>query len=199
MSEHSIDIKVIEIEAYKDPKNNEVLIEPHVILPLPISKFSDIDRVFPGSGPSRMWKTDSKKWHIEKRCSSATRSVFVALNQLLQDSFDVEPSWDQKYYVAYRIGNDNWLVVHTRPNTLRVDTLVPKGTFDQTQLAKRLGVEEFGQEESLSDKLNLPSSVTVKWRNEKTDRNILRMKKKFNLENPTFLEFLQESYDAFSR
>jgi len=33
----------------------------------------------------------------------------------------------------------------------------------------------------------------------KTDRIILRMKKEFDLENTAFLEFLQESYDAFSR
>ena len=51
LGEHSIDIKVIEIEAYKDPKNNEVLIEPHVILPLRSANFLTQVEYFPGAAP----------------------------------------------------------------------------------------------------------------------------------------------------
>lgn len=84
-----------------------------------------------------------------------------------------------------------------RASLLRLGFLVPTGAFDQHALAARLDVAEFDTEESLSDKLGLPSSVTVQHRNEETDRIYLRIKKKNKLTEERFLAFLKDTYQAF--
>ena len=62
--------------------------------------------------------------------------------------------------------------------------------------AMELGVATFDKEESLAEKLNLPSSVLVKNRNDATDRMILRIKEDFDLESSSFAEFLDAAYKA---
>ena len=80
---------------------------------------------------------------------------------------------------------------------MRVDTFVRNGTFDQQKLAQKLGIQEFDTEESLSEKLGLPSSVLVQHKNDKRDKVIVRIKKGFDLGNPAFMEFLKKAYDSF--
>ena len=196
LREHNIDIKVIEVEAYKEGET--VLVEPHVIIPLPVSKFIQTGRAATGD-LSRPWRIDGQRWHLEKKCSKDTRPVFLELNQLIQDNFDVESSWNQKLYVSYRVGSFNWLFVHTRPNTLSINLIVKKGSFSQRGLARKLGIKEFEKEESLSEKFSLPSSVAVRERNERTDRITIRIKKDFKLQDKAFLEFLKKAHTAFSR
>jgi len=176
------------------------MVEPSVIIPLPVSKFKDTGRGGGGGGDiSRPWILDGKKWHIEKRCSIHTRPLFLSLHQLIKDNLDVEHSWNQKGYVAYRVGGPTWLFLHTRPNMLRLDMVVKRGLFNQGGLAEKLGLKEFSKEESLSEKLNLDSSILIYERNEKTDKIIMRIKEGFDLENPALLEFFKKTYDRFSR
>ncbi len=193
--EHSINIKVIDIHAFRD--GNSVLIEPITVVPLKVSKFSDTGKIKPEGSP---WLTDGKNWHLEKRCSPATKQSFVTLDQLIQDNLDVErPRWNQKSYVSYRINNTIWLAVITGPNILKLNFLVKDGSFKSDDIANLLNVKRFDKEETLSEKMNLPSSVFIKSRNEKTDRIFLRIKEDFNMDTPEFLEFLDQAYKAFPK
>ena len=76
---------------------------------------------------------------------------------------------------------------------------VTSGSFEAEALAKGLGVVPFDRDESLSDKLSLPSSVIIRPRNESTDRIVLRVKEDFNVESPGFKDFLSEAYSKFPR
>jgi len=191
--EHSIDIKVIEVQAFKDGSN--VFIEPNTVVPVQVSKFKDTGKIKPDGSP---WLAEGKAWHLEKRCSPATKGVFIKLDQIIQEHLDVDgPRWNQKHYVSYRISNLNWLVVITMPKSLRLDFLIKKGSFKSDDIAARLGVKKFDKEESMSEKLNLPSSVLVKNRNEKTDRIYLRIKDDFNIDSDEFMSFLNDAYKAF--
>lgn len=191
--EHSIDIKVIEVRAFKD--GSDVFIEPNTVVPVQVSKFSETGKIKPDGSP---WLTDGKTWHLEKRCSPATKKTFLTLDQIIQDNLDVDgPRWNQKYYVSYRINNTNWLSVVTMPKTIRLDFLVKKGAFKSDQIADLLKVKKFDKEETLSEKMNLPSSVLVKNRNDKTDRIFLRVKDDFNIETDEFLDFLNQACKAF--
>ena len=71
------------------------------------------------------------------------------------------------------------------------------GSLKADEFASQLGIAKFDREESLSEKLNLPSSVVVKNRNESTDRVILRVKEDFDLESEAFAHFLSATYKAF--
>jgi len=62
-----------------------------------------------------------------------------------------------------------------------------------------LGITKFDKEESLLEKLGLPSSVFIKNRNENTDRVRIRVKDDFDLESEPFLKFLEEAYKACPR
>lgn len=190
LNEHNVDIRLIEITAYKD--DGELFVEPSVIVPVPVNRFAGVGKSRPDTTP---WRTDGKTWHLEKRCSEQSRTRLLALNELILDTLELDgPSWDQKLYVAYRFANRNWLTVITGAERLRVEIRVESGAFDAASLADRLGVVEFDEEESLSEKLNLPSSVTVVNRNEATDKVKLWIKEDFDLESEAFVDFLVEAF-----
>lgn len=191
---HSLDIKIIEVEVFREGET--LLLEPHVIIPLPVSRFHDTGRASRGD-ISKPWVSDGRTWHLEKRCSPTTKELFLTLDDLIRDNFEVEgPRWDQKFYVAYRIGNYSWLQVRTHRSALLLYFHVKKGTFDSVKLSERLGVEKFDKDESLSEKIALPSSVCIQNRNEKVDRIILRIKEGFNLRTEAFLTFLKDAFKA---
>ncbi len=193
--DHSIDIKVVEVRAFKDGGN--VFIEPNTVVPLQVSKFSDTGKVKPDGSP---WLAEGRTWHLEKRCSPATKEVFLRLDQIIQDNLEVDgPRWNQKHFVSYRLSNVNWLSVVTSSKLLRLDFSVKKGSFRSDEIAARLHVKKFDKEESMSEKLNLPSSVVVINRNDKTDRIYLRIKDDFNIATDDFLTFLNDAYKALGK
>ncbi len=197
LREHNIDIKVIEIQAYREGKT--LFLQPQTIIPLPVSRFSDTGRSRTGDGV-RPWIEDGRSWHLDKRCSPTTREMMLRLDDLVRDNFEVDgPRWNQKFYVAYRVGNYNWLTIETRSTMLRLRLLIRAGAFQLQDIAQRLGIQEFDKEESMAEKLGLPSSVFIQRRNEATARIIIRLKEDFDLEPEAFLEFLQEAYDAFPK
>jgi hypothetical protein len=195
LRDHSIDIKLIEIQAYKD--GDELLIEPTTIVPMAVNRFVSVGKKGPEDHP---WSTDGKTWHLEKRCSPKTKEMLLELDQIIQNEFDIEgPRWGQKYYVSYPVNDYNWLRVHTKPRALILDFLVKADVFKTQDLAKRLNVEEYDVDDSLSEKFTMPSSVFVKNRNPSSDRIRLRAKEDFNFKSEAFLEFLKEAHKAFPK
>lgn len=198
LREHKVDIKVIEIEVYRE--SGTLLLQPHTIIPLPLSRFSNTGGTADEGYPAKPWLDDGKTWHLEKRCSPHTRTMLLRLDDLVRDNFEVDgPRWSQKGYVAYRIGNYNWLAVETHSSVLRLNFLVKANVFDCTQVAERLGVEVFDKGDSLSERLGLPSSVYIEHRNDNSDRILLRIKAGFDLESAAFLAFLKDTHRAFPK
>ncbi len=195
--EHNVDIKVIEIELYKEA--GALFVQPRVIIPQPVSRFSDAGRPKTPQG-ARPWIEDGKSWHLDRRCSPETQKMLLNLDDLIRDNLQVDgPRWNQKFYVAYRIGNKNWLAIGTRSTMLVLDFTVKRGAFNQGDLAERLGVASFDTEDSLSEKIGLPSSVLVKAWNEASDLLTLRIKDDFDMESAEFLDVLKAAYAAFPR
>lgn len=195
LREHNIDIKLIEVQAYKE--GNDLFIQPTTIVPVAVSRFVSVGK----TGPERQpWSTDGRIWHLEKRCSPKTKEMLLLLNQVVQDEFEIEgPRWSQKYYVAYPVNNYNWLCIHTKPRVLVLDFIVKAGVFKTDELAKRLGVEKFDTDESLAEKLGMPSTVFVKNRNQSSDRIRLRTKEDFDIKSEAFIEFLRDAFKAFPK
>ena len=192
--EHNIDIKVIQLEVFREGRT--LFLDPQVIIPLPVSRFSQTGATTVDTG--KPWRENGRSWHLEKRCSPQTSEIFRQLDDLIRDNFEVDgPRWNQKLCVAYRIGSYNWLAVNTSATMLRLDFLVKAGSFDGTEVANRLDVREFDESDSLADKLEYPSSVLVKQRNEKWDQIFFRIKEGFDLQSEAFLAFMHDAYDAF--
>ena len=195
LREHNIDITVMEVQAYKE--GDSILIQPTTIVPHQISRFADTGRVRPEGAP---WVVDGKIWHLEKRCSQKTREMFETLDKILQGKYEIDgPRWNQKYYVSYRVNNYNWLAIITTPSILRLQFLLKSGSFNADNVANTLKIVKFDTEDSLEEKLGLPSSVVIKKRNENTDRLILRIKEDFDLESESFSKFLDDAYKAFPK
>jgi len=189
LREHNIDITVIEVKVFSD--NGALLIQPNVIIPLPVSRFAETGKMH---SESIAW-TDGKAWHLEERCSSMTKDILLKLDAILQ-KLGLEPRWNQQRYVAYRLGNYVWLSVHTGPGLLVVNVNVKTGSFGADELAERLQIAKFDREETLAEKLGLPSSVIITPRGAGTDRVRIRMKSDFNLDSEQFLTFLQDARQA---
>ena len=83
--------------------------------------------------------------------------------------------------------------------TSRQGCAISEGKFKAEDIADQLGVAKFDQEDSLADKLNLPSSVAVYNRNESTDRIALRVKDDFDIESEAFAKFLVAVHLAFPK
>ena len=192
---HSIDITVIEMQAYKE--GDSVFLQPNTIVPFQIKRFSKAGRNRPEPAP---WVVDGKQWHLQKRCSPKTREMFQKLDKTLQERLELDgPRWNQKDYIAYRIGNYNWLTVRGRPSVLRLNFLVRVGAFKAEEVAGQLGIAEFDRHGSLAEKLNLPSSVLVKTLSESIDHMILRVKEDFDVGSEQFGQFLEAAYKAFPK
>ena len=196
LRDHNVDIKLIEVAAYKE--GDAVLIEPSTIIPMSVNRFVAVGK--PGTDGQQPWGSDGRTWHLERRCSPKTKEIMLSLDQLLQDEFEIEgPRWNQKYYIAYPVNGYNWLCINTKPRSLVLDFIVKAGVFKTDTLAKKLGVEAFDTDDSLGEKLGMPSSVFVKKRNASSDRVRFRMKTDFNLNSPKFHEFLKAAFKAFTK
>lgn len=193
LHEHNISVKVVEIEFYRE--GDTVLLQPHVIVPVPIARFTRTGAGYVRDG-AHPWLTEGRIWHMEKRCSPETGKLLQQIDDLLQSEFDVEPKWNQKFYVAYRVNNRTWLSVNTHPSTLVLKVRTKVGAFHNDELAKRLGVRVFDLDESLSEKMSLPSSIVVQNRNESSDRVVFRIKEDFDLTSDAFIEFLRDANKA---
>ncbi len=66
-------------------------------------------------------------------------------------------------------------------------------------MANKLNIAKFDEEESLSERLALFSSVYVKRENDEKDKIYIRIKEDFNINSQEFLEFLKEAYSAFPK
>ena len=194
LRDHNVDIRLIEIRAFKN--GDELLLEPHVIVPTPVGRFKQVG----GKAGSNPWLLDGQKWHLDKRCSPRTREMLLKLDKLIQENVEVDgPGWGQKHYIAYRVNNFNWLCVNTSPSALTLDLCVKPGSFESRQLAERLGIVEFDKEVSLSEKLGLPTSVLVRSVRDTMDRIRIRAKDDGLFGSAEFLLFLQEAHAACAK
>lgn len=197
LRDHNVDIKVIEVEVFKEGDN--LLMQPQVIIPMPVGRFTTTGKPA-GIAGMQPWITNGREWHLEKRCSPKTRKMFEALDDIIQDNFEVDgPRWGQKGYVAYRLGNNNWIAVETRPNSLVLLILVAPGIFDKPKIAETLQIEQFDEEGTIADKMGLPSSVNIRKLTESTERIILRIKEDFDVQSEAFVDFLKQAYKAFPK
>jgi hypothetical protein len=156
-----------------------------------------VDSTKPSDYP---WISDGQTWHLENRCSQKTKDMFIKLDEIIRQNFEIEgPIFNQKHYISYRVNNLNWLSVVTTPNFLRLDFLIKTNSFDSKEVSSLLKIVRFQKEEKLSEKFGLPSSVFIKNRNRKTDRMYIRIKEDFNLEDENFLKFLKDVYKAAPR
>lgn len=196
LRDHNVDIKVIEVEVFKEDGN--LLMQPQVIVPLPIARFTGVGK--PVGGGTQPWMVDGRTWHLEKKCSPQTRKILELLDDVIRDNFEVDgPNWNQKTYVSYKLKNYNWIVVGTGPNLLVLEVLVKPGSFDKSGLAKALQIEEFDRERTIADKIGLPSSVDIWKLTESAERIILRLKQDFDVQSEAFIEFLKQAYKAFPK
>ena len=70
--ERTINIKVIEVRAFKDSSN--MFVELNTVVPLRMNKFSDSEKLKSDGSPSL---NDIQSWHLKKRCSPVTREMFL--------------------------------------------------------------------------------------------------------------------------
>lgn len=193
--QHKVNIRVIEIECYKE--GSQLMLQPNVIVPPPVVRFAEVGGV--QQGESYPWDEDGRAWHLEKRCSPKTAELLLKIDDIIRDTVDVEePKWNQKFYVAYRIKNRIWLSITTQANMLRLMFRTEPGFFSQDELAADLKVEVFDKEDSLSEKFGLPSSVMVQPRSGH-DRVVLRVKDDFSPDTEQFRRLLEKAYKGFSQ
>jgi hypothetical protein len=149
----------------------------------------------PGEVVVKPWY-DGKKWHLEERCSPETAKLMENLAEKVPALVTTEGvSWNQKYYVAFRLHGRNWLTVQTRPNLLIAAFHVAPSSFKAAPVAKMLGVVVFNHEKPLADRLSTPSSVDIEHL-ENQDIVSLRIKPDFKFTTPGFAKFIKLAHQA---
>jgi hypothetical protein len=125
LREHNIDIKVIEVELYRE--GNSLFVQPQTIIPVPVSRFADTGKAKRGD-VTQPWISEGRAWHLEKRCNPETREMLEKLDDIITDKFEVDgPNWNQKFYLTYKVNNFNWLIVITGAKVLRLRFTVKAG------------------------------------------------------------------------
>jgi len=196
LREHSIDIKIIEVSLFKDDENLFLL--PQIIIPIPTTEKYELGKYV--SRKDRPWITNGEEWHLNKRCGKEMKDKLIQLNSIIKENFEnVEgPIWNQKFYVSFKEENHIWIYVQTHKTTLIANIYVKNGDMDVEEISKDLGVKIFDKKFSLSEKLQLESSVEIINKGE-YDRIRIRIKKEFDVSSDTFLEFLRDCYESFKK
>lgn len=194
LREHNIDIKVIEVSVFND--GGTLLLSPQTIIPIPTTEKFEIGKRPPFR--DRPWVSDGEDWHLNRRCGKEMREKLLELNQVILDTFDtvIGPNWNQKHYVSFKENNINWVQINTFKTTLRLNILIKKDDMYPKLISERLEVGLFDTKSSLSEKLQLESSVEIRPRGG-YDRVTLRIKREFNLLSESFPEFLQDCFNSF--
>jgi hypothetical protein len=73
--------------SYVISKADTILVQPHVIIPLPVSRFSGIGLGSIGD-ISKPWIADGRSWHLDQRCSPKTKEILLKLDDIIRDEFD---------------------------------------------------------------------------------------------------------------
>lgn len=191
LREHSVDIKVIEIDCYKE--SGSILIQPRTIIPHAVNKFNDVGKLNRNIDLNKPWLNDGKSWHLDRRFGIKARENFLLLDSLIQENFDVQgPIYNQKVYITYDISNQTWLTIKSQSKLMLLVSKIKKGSMKRSDISKKLNIVEFEKEDDLSDKINLPSSIYVSTTKSNYDRLVLRIKDDFNISHPEFLNFLRQ-------
>ncbi|RLI73581.1 hypothetical protein DRO97_07210 [Archaeoglobales archaeon] len=194
LRDHNIDIKIIEVSLFKDGEKLYLL--PQVIIPFPQPKI--IGK--PSGIGHRPWLADGEDWHLNKRCGKNMRQKLIQLNNLINENFEMVegPIWNQKFYVSFKYENHIWMYITTHKTTLILNILIKKGDMEVESIAKNLEIEVYDRSSSLSEKLQLKSSVEIIDKGE-YDVIRIRVKDEFDVLSHQFLKFLKDCYNSFRK
>ena len=104
------------------------------------------------------WTIDGRAWHLNRGCSEKTRPMLLRLIALIREAVpDIDPRWNQKYYVAWRLAGRNWLTV--QPKYSWIWLRIPTPPLSAEEVATRLGFRFIPPDGSLSTSSTGPSQV----------------------------------------
>ncbi len=128
------------------------------------------------------------------------KEKLIQLNNTISEKFEaVEgPNWNQKFYVSFKEGNHIWIDINTQKKLLYLNILIKKGDIDVIKVSKDLGIKIFDRDSSLSEKLQLESSVKITNKGE-YDKIIIRIKKEFNVTSDEFIKLLTDCFNSFKK
>ena len=154
---HRVNLKVVAINVLKD--GDRLYVKPQVVVPV---ASEDSLRVPVSIGSSdKPWLVDGQQWHLEQRCSPKGRKILEALVELIAQAAPEAdgPNWNQKFYVSWRSGPKNWIVITSQANQANLDI----GGFSESaaRVAEQLGFSVFKDEAELAEKFAFGSSVGV--------------------------------------
>ena len=198
LREHNVDIKIVEIGLFPDGDN--LLLSPQIVIPVPSSEKFEIGKH--SISKDRPWLIDGKEWHLSKKCEKITKDKLISFVELIEEKFAniSEPSWNQKDYISFKDSEKihMWISVKTLPSTLIFNIFVKKQEFNVEDVANSLDIKIFNRDFSMSEKLQLDSSVEITNKGE-YDRIRFRAKESFDIKQTEFLEFLKKCYNSFKQ
>ncbi len=193
--EHSIDIKIVELALFND--KNQIFLSPKVIIPAPTTTKYEIGKY--QNKKTKPWLTDGENWHLNKRCGKEMKNKLIQLNNLIIENFEeIEgPVWDQKYYLSYKYNSTIFLFIDTFRNALKLNVLIKNDNINLQKVAEQLGVKVFDKNSSLSEKLQLESSIEMDESNS-SKRFAIRIKEDFDINSDGLLKLLKDALKSIN-
>lgn len=116
LRQSGIDISIVQFSLHKD-EDEGLFLDSKTIVPT-----SDLEKFQPGSTPAdEPWKRDGRRWHLEERANEDTAVVIQRLIEALSEIEELEgPHWEQKFYIAFRIGGTNRVLLRTRAQSVHL-------------------------------------------------------------------------------
>lgn len=196
LREHNIDIKIIEVSLFKD--GDSLFLTPQIIIPIPTTEKYEIGKH--ALKKDRPWLAQGAEWHLEKRCGKNMKEKLIQLNSLIKENFQsIEgPNWNQKFYISFKFGNHIWIYVNTHKNTLILNILIKEHDMDANKISEDLGIVLFEKDSSLSEKLQLNSSIDI-YNKGVYDKIIIRIKEEFDIFSNEFIDFIRNCLQSFKK
>lgn len=181
LREKGVDIKFVDVRLVKD--EDGVYLVPRVVVRVVVPP-PTLEKV--GTGPLRAedpWKKDGRGWHRGTRCSPQSAQLLENLVELFEDLEHVEDvSWNQKHYVAIRVGHRNWASIGTHVNFHNVSVLTPHESYKPGDISSRVDLP--GEEVSIETR--------KAW-----DKVWLKIRVGIDFSRRGMLDWLKEASDAY--
>ena len=189
LRKEGVDIKITKLEPWKDGK--DIYLYPRVIIPLPAEEEFHISVTDDKSQP---WKRNGKEWHLNNRCSDDSADLLNSFIDLVEENFpEIEgPSWNQKFYITFKLNGANWIYVRTHSRNLRVQVNCNLDDFNIDEIANRLEITSLETDTDFKEK-QLANQVK-KWTPK--SRVVFRLKADYEFEQE-FADILEEMRDSF--
>ena len=137
LSDHDVDISVVEVQLFED--DGRIYLDAEQTVPVPNRSTSEVS---PDTS-EKPWKKDGRSWHLNEVASDETAELLErVVSSLSEIEFLDGPHWGQQQYVSFKQDRKNRVLAYTQKTLFHLEIYdISVEGVDASDLGEAIGVE----------------------------------------------------------